>query len=162
MAGPRTMLDTAILAIPAGSKHPKEAWEFILWVQEKGAAMLAKGQGKALATRAVPAGFYDEHPNKYVIEFQDLESSPQAFIVPQVAGRGEAMDEMNAAFDQIWQWPVEKEKAADLAGLEGAARAAKIDQLCRDEVTRVLKIAQERVQRRIEARAALEKAAAGK
>jgi multiple sugar transport system substrate-binding protein len=162
MAGPRTMLDTDILVIPAGCKHPKEAWEFILWVQEKGAAMLAKGQGKALAVRKVPADFYDNHQNKRAAEFQDLAASPQAFIVPQVAGRREVIDEMNTVFEHIWQWPVEKEKAADLAGLEGAARAARVDQLCRDEVTRVLKIAQDRVQRRIEARAALEKAAAGK
>jgi multiple sugar transport system substrate-binding protein len=162
VAGPRTFLDTDILVIPAGCKHPKEAWEFILWVQKTGAAMLAKGQGKGLSVRTMPDGYYDDHPNKNAAEFQDLAASPQAFVVPQVAKRFDVIDEMNDAFGEIWQWPVEKEKAAELKGLEGAARAARVDQLCRDEVTRILKAAQERVIRKIEAYTAIDKAVAEK
>jgi multiple sugar transport system substrate-binding protein len=157
--GPRALLDTDILCIPAGCKHPKEAWEFILWVQQKGAATQGKWQGMSLATRRVPAEFYEEHPNEHIKVFQDLAASPNAFIVPQAAGRQEVLDAMNLAFEQIWTWPVETAKAADLRGLEGVARAGKIDQLCREEIARILKDAKEKVQKRIDAKRAREKAA---
>jgi hypothetical protein len=46
---------------------------------------------------------------------------------------------MTRAFDHIWTWPVDREKAAELQGLTGKERQARIEELCREEVAKTLK-----------------------
>ena len=89
--------------------------------------------------------------------FIQLDKSPKAISIPTGLVGRELRDEMNRAFEHIWNWPVEKEKAAELKGLEGEARQKKIEELCRQEVQDTLNIVHNRVQSQLDNKLAREK-----
>jgi ABC-type glycerol-3-phosphate transport system substrate-binding protein len=79
-----TMLDLDILVIPRGAKHPKEAFEFIKFVQsQKGMEMLCLGQKKNSPLAKTSAGFLENHPNPHIKLFQELGNSKNAFAPPK-------------------------------------------------------------------------------
>jgi multiple sugar transport system substrate-binding protein len=155
--GPRGMFDVDVLGIPVGCKHPEEAWKFILWVQRKGTLTLNRLQGKSIPWREIPPSFLEGHPNKELGEFIKLDKSPKAISIPTSLVGREVRDEMNLAFEHIWNWPVENEKAAELEGLEGEARQKKIEELCRQEVQDWLDKAHDRLQKQLDNKLAREK-----
>jgi multiple sugar transport system substrate-binding protein len=148
--GPRGMFDTDVLGIPVGCKHPEEAWKFILWVQRKGMLTLNRLQGKSIPWREIPPSFLDGHPNKELGVFIELDKSPKAISIPTSLVGRELRDEMVFAFEHIWNWPVEKEKADELKGLEGEARQKKIEELCRQEVQKTLDLVHNRLQSQLD------------
>jgi ABC-type glycerol-3-phosphate transport system substrate-binding protein len=137
--GPRALMEMDVMGIPRGCKHPKEAWQFVEWVQKTGLVILSRLQGKNMAIRKPPPWFYEGHPNLELKVFEDLAVAPESFIVPNSLVGLEYRDEMKRAFDHIWTWPVDREKAAELQGLTGKERQARIEELCREEVAKTLK-----------------------
>jgi ABC-type glycerol-3-phosphate transport system substrate-binding protein len=133
--GPRSILQADVVGIPHGCKHPKEAWKFIYWMQAEGLPITARLQGKGLALVKAPDNFHAGHPNLELKVFEDLAQSPHSFILPPTIVWQEYMDRVNRAFDHVWLWPVPEEK---LAGLEGAARKAKVEALCREEIEKTV------------------------
>ena len=92
-----------VLVIPTGAKHPREAWEFIKFVQsQKGMEMLCLGQWKHSPLSRVSPRFYREHPNKRIRLFYDLALRPHTFSTPRVGIWREWQDEMKACFENIW------------------------------------------------------------
>jgi multiple sugar transport system substrate-binding protein len=150
--GPRSVMEQDVIGIPSHCKHPAEAWEFVLWVQREGIAILSRLQGKNIAIRNPPAWFHQGHPNLELEVFERLALAPQSFIVPNTLVGQEYRDEMNRAFEHIWNWPVELENKSALEGLIGAARQAKIKALCREEVARTLAQARQEVQARLDSK----------
>lgn len=97
-----TMIDEDIICIPRGSKHPKEAWEFIKYVEsQKGMETLCMLQRKQLPLAKASPEFFAKHPNPYIKLFDDLDRSPNAIPPPKIGIWPEYMSELNNAFDKI-------------------------------------------------------------
>jgi len=141
--GPRSFLDADVIAIPRGSPHPEEAWEFVCWVQKKGLEILCRLQGKHMPIRHPPPLFHVGHPNLELPVFEQVAASPYSFILPQLPVWQEYSDEINRAFDHIWNWPVPER---ELKGLTGAERERRIIEICRPMVEEVLAEVRRRVQ----------------
>jgi multiple sugar transport system substrate-binding protein len=92
-----------VLAIPSGARHPREAWEFIRYIQTQPAMeMLCLGQWKHSPLARVSERFLSEHPNKRIRLFYDLAASRNTFSAPRVGIWREWQDEMKAVFENIW------------------------------------------------------------
>src|SRR5581483_9503954 len=86
-----------------GAKHPREAWEFMKFVQsQEGMEMLCDGQWKHSPLSHVSDSFYRNHKNKRIKLFYDL-AKGNTFRWPKVGIWREWQDEMNASFDRIWK-----------------------------------------------------------
>jgi multiple sugar transport system substrate-binding protein len=145
VAGPMSYIEADEIAIPRGCKHPAEAWKFIEYVQKKGLVILCRQQGKHMPVAHPPASFHQGHPNRELELFERVAASPHSFQAPQIFVEQEYQDEMNKAFEHVWNWPVPE---APLAGLAGAQKQAKIEALCREEIVRTLADVRQRIQAR--------------
>ena len=96
-----------------------------------------------------PPNFREGHPNLEVEIFERLAASPHTFIQPRIRIWNEYNDELNKAFEHVWNWPVPEE---DLAGLIGEARQQKVDELCRAEIKRTLYEIRTRMQRQYDSK----------
>lgn len=98
-----TLVDLDVLVIPVGAKHPKEAFEFIKFVQsQKGMELLCMGQRKHSPLREVSPGFYEKHPNPYIRLFTELAYSKNAIPAPKIGIWPEYQAELNSAFDEVY------------------------------------------------------------
>ncbi|HTE18940.1 MAG TPA: ABC transporter substrate-binding protein [Armatimonadota bacterium] len=92
-----------VLVIPKGAKHPREAWEFIEFVQsQEGMEMLCLGQWKHSPLAKVSDRFFREHKNKRIKLFYDLAKGTHTFSTPRVGIWREWQDEMKSGFENIW------------------------------------------------------------
>ncbi|MBX3113760.1 MAG: ABC transporter substrate-binding protein [Fimbriimonadaceae bacterium] len=97
-----TIIDLDILVIPRGAKHPKEAFEFIRYVQTQAAMeKLCSGQKKQSPLANVSEEFIKNHPNPFVELFQDLASSPTAYSTPKTPIWPQWADEIKSATEVI-------------------------------------------------------------
>jgi multiple sugar transport system substrate-binding protein len=72
------------LMIPMGARHPREAFEFIAYVNSRPVSeKLNTLHCKNCQLRDVDASFVANHPNPYISVFQDLAASPNAHCVPR-------------------------------------------------------------------------------
>jgi len=98
-----TIVEEDVLAIPTGAKHPREAFEFIKWVNsQEGMELLNLGQRKNSPLAKVSPRFLKQHPNPYIGVFIGLASSPNAQAGPQMNLWQEYQSAMTEAFDRIW------------------------------------------------------------
>jgi ABC-type glycerol-3-phosphate transport system substrate-binding protein len=98
-----TVVDMDVLVIPTGARHPREAWEFVKFVQsQRGMELLCMGQRKHSPLAKVSPTFFAKHPNPYIRLFTDLAKSKNTFSVPRIGVWREYNDEMRAAFDRVW------------------------------------------------------------
>jgi ABC-type glycerol-3-phosphate transport system substrate-binding protein len=96
-------VETDTISIPAGAKHPKEAFEFIRFVQSQPAMeLLCLGQRKHTPLARVSKEFLAKHPNPYIEVFFEVAKRPRPFSVPKTPIGMEYINEMGAAFDEIW------------------------------------------------------------
>lgn len=91
------------LVIPRGSKHKREAFEFIAYVNrqevmEKLCALHCKNSPLA----NVSQNFIDNHPNPYIQVFDDAANSPDAFALPRVPIWPEIAEELNNVGQQCY------------------------------------------------------------
>lgn len=74
---PVTIADCDILVIPKGARHPREAMEFIAYVQsQRVMENLCLAQKKFTPLREVSPDFLSAHPHPYLRTFIDLAKSP--------------------------------------------------------------------------------------
>jgi multiple sugar transport system substrate-binding protein len=98
-----TYVECDVLSIPAGAKHPREAFEFIKYVNSiEGSEMLNTGQGKHTPLARTTRGFIEHHPNPYIGLFIQVAKRPRPFTTPNLGIWLEYVAEMNSAFDKIW------------------------------------------------------------
>jgi maltose-binding protein MalE len=83
---PVTLAQCDVVVIPRGARHPREAFEFICYLQRQGVAeKLARSQQKFTALREVSDGFLRGHPNPAIGVFIELSRSAGARYVPRLS-----------------------------------------------------------------------------
>ncbi len=98
----RSILDQDVLMIPRGAKHPKEAFEFIRFVQRQDVMEgLCSAHGKNSPLQKVSEAFFKNHPNKEIRLFDSLARNPQSFHVPKIGVYAQISDELTNVFQEI-------------------------------------------------------------
>jgi ABC-type glycerol-3-phosphate transport system substrate-binding protein len=96
---PVACIDTDILVIPRGVKHPEASMEFIAYTQTQPVVEhLAKVHAKGSPILDVSEDFVRTHPNRGVAVHNALASSPRAFLCP----RTRAWTQLKAEFDAMF------------------------------------------------------------
>ena len=100
---PVTIVMSDILTIPLGAPHPKEAFEFISYVNRQDVMeKLCSEHCKFTALLKVSDAFWRNHPNPHIRVFYDLALSPGAQRPPQISIWNEYSNEWNRAIDEVW------------------------------------------------------------
>jgi len=93
-----------ILVIPKGAKHPKEAFEFIAWLNERpNMEKLCKAHCKISPLTDVSEDFVKHHTNPYVKVFEDLAASPNAHGSPSIETLPNVGDELGNFMTELMQ-----------------------------------------------------------
>jgi multiple sugar transport system substrate-binding protein len=96
------MLNEDIITIPKGSKHPKEAFEFIRYLESQSVMEhLCVAHGKDTPLAKVSDWFYKAHPNPYIRMFEGLGRSPRAMAAPQIGILPQLRAEMDVVFQEV-------------------------------------------------------------
>ena len=91
-----------ILVIPKGAKHPKEAFEFIAWLNTRGPMeKLCNAHCKISALTDVSDEFLNHHSNPYIRVFEDLAASPNAHPSPSIEILPDVSDELSNFFQNL-------------------------------------------------------------
>ena len=99
---PVTFAECDALVIPKGAPHPKEAFEFIRYVNTQGPMeKLCLGQRKFSPFVKVSDDFYKNHPNPYIKVFIEMAKSSNARYVPRLTVWAEYNDEMSVAANKV-------------------------------------------------------------
>ncbi len=102
-SAPVTIIESDVLVIPRGAKHPDEAFEFIRYVNTRGPMeKLCLGQRKFSPLTDVSDTFVPQHPNPYIEIFTELARSTNARTGPRLPIWTEYADEMRAATDRMF------------------------------------------------------------
>jgi multiple sugar transport system substrate-binding protein len=106
------LVECDTLVIPAGAKHPKEAFEFLKYVNSrKPMEKLCLGQLKFTPFREYSPDFLKNHPNPYLKTFIELTNSPNAQFAPRLTTWTEYANDMNNAVGRIWIGKASAEEA---------------------------------------------------
>jgi len=98
-----SLVETNILVIPANAPHPKEAFEFIAFLQKReNLEQLCLEQRKLSPLRNASARYLQEHPHPYFEVFDRLARSPNAAAYPMLPIWMQLSDELNAVFIEVW------------------------------------------------------------
>lgn len=96
------ILSQDVLTIPRGCKHPKEAFEFLRFVQRQDVMEgLCIGHGKNSPLAKVSEHFFEAHPNHYIRLFDKLARSPAAFYPDKIGIMPQIRAEMDAVFQSV-------------------------------------------------------------
>jgi ABC-type glycerol-3-phosphate transport system substrate-binding protein len=91
-----------VLAIPRDAKHPREAFEFIKFVQRQDVMEnLCLGHGKNSPLNRVSERFFDSHPNRQIRLFDQLARSPKGFSPPVIGLFPQISGEIGVAFQEV-------------------------------------------------------------
>jgi len=107
-----TIADADMLVIPAGTKHPREAWEFLRYVSSPnlsaqraedltGTELVCFLQEKASPLEQWSPYFASHHTDPDIAIFRRLADSPHAVMVPQVGIWEQYSRELGTAFDEV-------------------------------------------------------------
>ncbi|MBN1900804.1 ABC transporter substrate-binding protein [Candidatus Sumerlaeota bacterium] len=128
-----SLADCDDLVIPRDARHPKEAFEFIRFVQEQeNMEFLCMGQRKFSPLKKVSAEFWENHPHPYIRLFYNLAKSHNISAQPMIPVFQEIRDELNAAFSRVWLLEQTPEQALK-------AVQKRIDRAWKDEKLRMQK-----------------------
>jgi multiple sugar transport system substrate-binding protein len=109
---PFTIVEGDMLVIPRGSKHPREAWEFLEYVSSsnpaaqsfselRGIELTCFLQEKNSPLRVWSPYFAEHHPHPFISVFRELARSPRAYHAPAMGVWQEYQREINIAFDEV-------------------------------------------------------------
>ncbi len=97
-----TQVDSDVLVIPVGAKHPREAFEFMRYFNSQGPMeKFCLAQHKFSPLRRVSEEFYRRHPDPYVRTFAALASSPNVRFLPRITTWTEYNDALTDAANQV-------------------------------------------------------------
>lgn len=83
VGSPVGLIDTDVLVIPRGAKHPEAAMEFIAFTQRQDMTeLLATAHCKPSPLAQASESFLAKHPNRGIRVHYDIFQSPRAFIPP--------------------------------------------------------------------------------
>jgi len=109
---PFTIVEGDMLVIPHGAKHPREAWEFLKYVNSsnpdarsqeelRGIELTCFLQEKLSPLREWSPFFSEHHPHPFISVFRELAQSPRAYHVPAMGVWQEYQREINTAFEEV-------------------------------------------------------------
>ena len=114
--GEMSAADADVLVIPKGARHPKEAWEFVRYVNEQAPMeKLCMGQRKFSPLREVTPAFLETHPNPYIKTFLRL-AYGNAFSEPHLNMWQDFNDTLTVSMERIWL--LEVDPAEEMARIE--------------------------------------------
>jgi multiple sugar transport system substrate-binding protein len=91
-----------ILVIPRGAKYPKEAFEFLKYVQRQDVMEgLCLSHGKNSPLTKVSEDFFNRHPNKSIRLFDKMARSPRAITPPSIGIWKQTGSEIGVAFQEV-------------------------------------------------------------
>ncbi len=97
-----TIAESDVLVIPKGAAHPREAFEFIRYVNRREVMeKLCLAHRKFSPFKEVTPGFVKKHPNPYIEVFIELAKSPGAKSPPNMATWAEYRDDLIAAANRV-------------------------------------------------------------
>jgi multiple sugar transport system substrate-binding protein len=97
-----TIVDQDIFVLLKGCKHPKEAIQFMAYVQSQPVMeKLCLSHQKTTPLRKKTPEFWENHGNPYIKLFDEMGYSKQAFSAPKLPLWPEYQDELKNAFDDI-------------------------------------------------------------
>lgn len=109
-----TLVECDLLVIPAGARHPKEAFEFLTYLNSRlPMEKLCLGQRKFSPLREVSADFFQRHPNPHIRAFLELAKSPNARTAPAMTTWTEYSADMKNAVSKIWTGKLPAEAALE-------------------------------------------------
>ena len=112
VASPTTIIECDMLVIPHGAKHPKEAFEFLRYINSrKPMEKLCLGQRKFSPLVECSEDFFTNHPNPFIRTFLDLAKSPNARTTPRMTTWTEYANEMKNAVGRVWAGKAGAEEA---------------------------------------------------
>jgi multiple sugar transport system substrate-binding protein len=95
-------VEADVIAIPTGSAHPEEAWEFIRYVQSQtGMEALCLGHRKFSPLAEVSPAFQARHPHPFIDLFRTLAISRNGYSTPKLGIWNEYNRELGQAFTDI-------------------------------------------------------------
>jgi multiple sugar transport system substrate-binding protein len=102
-AGPVGLVDTDILAIPRGARHPEASMEFIAYTQRPAnveflSTVHCKGSPLATSSEA----FLSRHPNRGIRVFDAIAKSPGSYRCPATRTWAHMKDEFVKVLDRTW------------------------------------------------------------
>ncbi len=119
---PIACIDTDVLMIPAGAKHPEASMEFIAFTQrQEHVEHLALMHCKGSPMVKVSDSFLTRHANKGVRLHTELANSRRSFVAPRTPVWAEMKDPFDTGVMSMWEQKIES--AATLAKLERDAQA---------------------------------------
>jgi ABC-type glycerol-3-phosphate transport system substrate-binding protein len=117
-AAPVGLIDTDVLVIPRGCRHPEAAMEFVAFTQRRDMTeRLAKAHCKPSPLAEVSEAFLREHPNRGIRVHYDLLRSPRAFTAPATRVWQQFKDEFDTTVQRISR--LDAEPADALGRLQG-------------------------------------------
>jgi multiple sugar transport system substrate-binding protein len=126
---PVALIDTDVLVIPRGARHPEASMEFIAYTQRQAVTeYLATKHCKPSPLATCTEEFLANHPNKGIRVHNDLARSSRAFVCPQTRTWPQYKDAFDSAVQRIWK--LEAPVAEILAGVQRSAQQA-IDRAAR-------------------------------
>lgn len=97
------LVESDVLVIPSGAKHPQEAFEFLKYLQtQKVMEKLCLGKLQFSPLKECSAEFFDHHPNPYIKTFLEIAKSPNARFAPRLPTWLEYNGDMRNAVSKIW------------------------------------------------------------
>jgi ABC-type glycerol-3-phosphate transport system substrate-binding protein len=97
-----TIADCDVLMIPRGARHPREAFEFIAYVQRQDVMeRLCSLHCKHSPLAEVSETFLRKHPNPYIDVFERLARSPNAGTTAPIPIQAQVTDEMTVVGQKV-------------------------------------------------------------
>lgn len=119
---PVGLIDTDIIVIPAGVRHPEASAEFLAYTQRQdNVEYLSTVHCKNSPLAVSSEGFLANHPNRGVRVFDAIAKSPRAYRCPTTRTWLQLKDEMDKSFDAIWN--LREGAGRVLAGVEARSQA---------------------------------------
>lgn len=101
---PIGLMEADVLCIPQGAPHPREAYEFLMFVQRQECLeLLASRHAKPTPLVNITREFVRTHPNRYIEMHNRLAVSPRAFPKPQTRIWPQYEAEFNAKIGALWE-----------------------------------------------------------
>jgi ABC-type glycerol-3-phosphate transport system substrate-binding protein len=111
-APPVGLIDTDVLVIPRGAKHPEAAMEFIAFTQRQDMTeQLAIAHCKPSPLASVSDTFIANHPNRGIRVHYDILQSDRAFVPPRTRVWQQFKDELDTVVQRLWRLEVDAPEA---------------------------------------------------
>jgi len=122
------IIESDVLAIPMGAKHPREAAEFLAYcMRQEVAEKLALRMKRMTALKKVSPDFYARNENPEIASWVRLAQGPGAFYMPRVPLWREISGEMGVAGDRVRSLTMPPREALEEAEKRAQWRMDRVD-----------------------------------